>query len=109
MDATLCRSWNVSTVELIFTVRQEVEHLAIERIKSLGSSYLCVWIARHYLVSFNEEIRGSQFINLMFFSNCAGICQVEGTNALWILKLKMGDGIPQNYYTWAKKFCDGEG
>jgi hypothetical protein len=38
-------------------VRQEVEHLAIERIKSLGSSYLSVWIARHYLVSFNEERR----------------------------------------------------
>jgi hypothetical protein len=34
---------------------------------------------------------------------------VEGTNALWISKLKMGDGIPQNYYTCAKEFCDGEG
>jgi hypothetical protein len=68
-------------------------HLAIERIKSLHSSYLCVWIARHYLVSFNEERRRSQFISLIFFSNWAGICQVEGTNALWISKLKMGDGI----------------
>ncbi len=109
MDAILCRSWNVLTIELIFTVRQEVEHLAIERIKSLHSSYLCVWIARHYLVSFNEERRGSQFISLIFFSNWAGICQVEGTNALWISKLKMGDGIPQNYYTCAKEFWDGEG
>jgi hypothetical protein len=69
VDAILCRSWNVLTIDLIFTVRQEVAHLAIERIKSLGSSYLCVWIARHYLVSFNEERRRSQFIILIFFSN----------------------------------------
>jgi hypothetical protein len=69
VDAILCRSWNVLTIELIFTVRQEVEHLAIARIKSLGSSYLFVWIARYYLVSFNEERRGSQFISLIFFSN----------------------------------------
>jgi len=59
VDAILCRSWNVLTVELIFTVRQEVEHLESERIKSFGSSYLYFWIARHYLVSFNEERRGS--------------------------------------------------